>query len=595
MNKILSGLTTGITVFTLSALAASCVDHDYDLAEDIDLTVAVGGDKLTLPASSLQALRLTDIFDLDDDSSIKEAAEGEYGLSQGDYVLVQAGDPTESDFHIGNVEIKDNTGSRTTIEIPAFEAPGTATVDVTTPETENYFELKADDVTTDLVELDEVVLDMDIDFAISFTSATNYDGKATLLTGYEIIFDDNWTVEAGAGLADRVTIADGHIVRFTRDVTCEMGQPLNIDVKVVKVDLRNAPAGQGLYAPGHFKLESTIKSKGTVRFGNGSAASAGTMESVTLVTETTVNDGLITAVTGIVDPEITIGDSRFSINDVPDFLADEENSLDVDNPRFYVSVTNTSPVAIELNADLASFSNSNPDTPYAIAKIGAKYGTDPVIVDGNGTTVILVSQQPLSVAGTKNIVVANLSDLIRTIPDFMIFETVEAEAVAPPVTLELAPTYDFTTEYEAVIPLAFGADMFLHYTDVENDWDVDDLDKYSFKEVVLTFTATNTIPLKLTPQVIGLDRNGNEVTTVTAEVIGDVEAGSISNPSVSPLEIHLRCANGTDLGTLDGVRLVFDAVSAPGFTGENLNANQALVFTDVIVTVLGGAVIDLND
>lgn len=594
MNKILSGLAAGVSVLALSALAASCVDHDYDLTEDIDLTVAVGGDRLTLPASSLQALRLTDIFNLDEGSSIKEATEGEYGLKQGDYVLVQSGDPSHSDFRIGNVVINNNAGSESTIDFPPFANPGTGSIDVPTPETDNTFELEADDITTDLVSLEEITLDFDVDFAITFKSPSNYDGKATILPGYKITFDSNWTLEANASSADKIEIVDGHIVNFTKEVTTGITQPVSISVKIVKVDLRNAAQGQGLYAPGKFRLDSSIKSNGNVRFGAGSGTAAGANVEIELHTQTTLGTAVITAVTGVVDPQIDIADSRFDINDIPDFLADDENSLDIDNPRFYVSVSNTSPVAIELNAELASFSNDNPSTPFAVAKIGAKNGTSPVIVDGNGTTVLLVSQKPITVAGTKNIVVSNLGSLIRTIPDFMLFENIEAQAVADPVTLALDPTYDFTTDYEAVIPLAFGADMFLHYTDVENDWDVDDLDKYNFKEVVLNFTAINSIPLKLTPQVIGLDRQGNELTNIVAKITGDVNAGSMASPSVSALEIHLT-SSGDNIGNLDGVRLIFDAVSDAATVGENLNSNQALVFTDVIVTVLGGATIDLND
>lgn len=594
MNKILSGLAAGISVVALSTLWVSCVDHDYDLSEDIDMTVAVGGEKLTLPASSLEALRLTDIFNLKEGSSIKEAAQGEYGLNQGDYVLIQSGDPTHSDFRIGNVVINDNPGSESTIEIPSFPNPGSGSIEIPTPETNNSFDLEAEDITTDLVSLERIDLDIDIDFAITFKSSTNYDGTATVLPGYQITFDPNWTLEVNPGSTDKIEIVDGHIVRFTREVTTTISNPIAISVKICTADLSNVPAGQGLYAPGKFNLESSITSKGSVRFSAGAGTAVGAMEQVSLHTQTTLSSAVITAVTGVVDPKIDIADSRFNINDVPDFLADGENSLDIDNPRFYVTVSNTSPVAIELNAELASFSNADPAVPFAVAKIGAKNGTAPVIIDGNGTTVLLVSQKPLTVAGTKNIVVSNLGSLIRTIPDFMVFENIEAKAVAEPVTLELDPKYNFTTAYEAVIPLAFGADMFLHYTDVENDWDVDDLDKYNFKEVRLNFIATNAIPLKLTPQVIGLDRQGNELTNIKAEIIGDINAGSLTNPSVSPLEIHLT-SSGSNIGNLDGVRLVFDAVSDAAFVGENLNSNQALVFTDVVVTVIGGATIDLND
>ena len=78
----------------------SCVDHDYDLTEDIDLTLQLGGN-LSLPASSTDILTLSQSLDLKDDSSIKTAkTDGQYGLKTGDYALVQDGSSEPAEFEV---------------------------------------------------------------------------------------------------------------------------------------------------------------------------------------------------------------------------------------------------------------------------------------------------------------------------------------------------------------------------------------------------------------------------------------------------------------------------------------------------------------
>ena len=54
-------------------------------------------------------------------------------------------------------------------------------------------------------------------------------------------------------------------------------------------------------------------------------------------------------------------------------------------------------------------------------------------------------------------------------------------------------------------------------------------------------------------------------------------------------------STAANLRDLDGIRLEFDGVTSGEYVGMNLNANQALKFTDIRLTIVGGVTIDLND
>ncbi|MDE6685318.1 MAG: hypothetical protein K2J94_09150, partial [Duncaniella sp.] len=90
-----------------------------------------------------------------------------------------------------------------------------------------------------------------------------------------------------------------------------------------------------------------------------------------------------------------------------------------------------------------------------------------------------------------------------------------------------------------------------------------------------------------------LDANGNEINDLTGTVDGNVAAGTISAPATSPIKVTLK-SNANNLKRLDGVRLIFDAVSDSNHVGDNLNEAQSLKFTDITLNIIGGVTIDLN-
>lgn len=575
----------------LACAMPACVDHEYDLDEDIDMTIGVGGD-LTLPVSSTDELPLSQIFNLDANSSIKEAEQGEYGLNAGDYVLVQSGNSSDSKFQIGEVRITGLGNSTASSEEFEFVNAGQGAVTVQANPTINSFSLTENNVNRDLVSLSAADMNVELTCNVTYASSTGYNGDLVINKDFTITFDPAWTVEP-AGSAVSLSSVSHNVLRFDAPYTLAAGSTLSVGFRLTHVDLTGCGAGEGLYERGKFHLESKIDMSGDVTLADWAGAAVGAVEKVSLTCTTDVQSALISSVTAVVDPEINVNDTQFTINDIPEFLSDDSNRLDISNPRLYLTVSNNSPVAATINATLASYKNDAPGTPIAKVEIGEANGTAPIIVEGNGTTHILLSQEPVQAAGVSNVTVPNLSSLLSTIPDFMRLQNIDCKAVQQEVTLALAPEYSIHTEYEAVVPLAFSSSMTLHYTHDEGEWDVDDLDKYNVKEVLVTFNAVNTIPLNMTPEVKALDKYNEEISNVTATVTGSVAPGTPANPSTNNIEVVLR-STGANLGNLDGVRLIFDATSDAAYAGINLNSAQNLRFTDIKVKLVGGAIIDLN-
>ncbi|MDE6573811.1 MAG: hypothetical protein K2L84_00605 [Muribaculaceae bacterium] len=572
----------------LMAGSTACVDHDYDLSEDIDLTVKFG-ETLTLPASSTEELSFKKILDLESGSSIKAVErDGEYGLKAGDYVLVQNGNSEAATIEIGTVEIDNLRGESASSALDPFIVGTDALITVAASPTFNAINISDDNVTDEIVQVDAADLDIVIQFSVGYSSQ-NFNGVAYINAGYTATFDDSWTVElAGTSAAAYLEMLDAHTARFTRECEVWPGNPFVADMRLTHVDCTQLPAGQGLYAPGHFKLSSQIESKGNISIQASDVT--GNIANLTLETSTSVKNADILAVTGIVNPRIDISPVSFEINDIPEFLEAEGNNLDIQNPQIHFTLTNTAPVTLDVNGMLLAHYASKPEFNVGL---GEKYGTAPIVVMPGATTNYVVSREPVSIAGVQNIVVPELGALMSTVPEEIMFEDITAQVRQEPVTFSLGTSYSYNCDYEAVAPLAFGKDMRLEYSTDQADWD-SDLDKYNFNKIRVELSVTNTIPMEMVPAVEAIDRAGNVIPDITAIVDGVVGAGMIDSSGVSELVITLE-SRAANLGNLDGVRINFTGTTPEEFVGVNLNENQSLRFSDIKITILGGITIDLND
>ena len=55
-------------VLSASLFTFSCVDNDYDLTDDIDLTIQVGGSEFAIPGGETEPILLSKILDIEEDA-----------------------------------------------------------------------------------------------------------------------------------------------------------------------------------------------------------------------------------------------------------------------------------------------------------------------------------------------------------------------------------------------------------------------------------------------------------------------------------------------------------------------------------------------
>ena len=296
----------------------------------------------------------------------------------------------------------------------------------------------------------------------------------------------------------------------------------------------------------------------------------------------------------MVDPQVDITIDPVTVNDLPEFLQDNEVRIDMTDPKIYLYVSNESPVAVNFTADLMPYKETQ--LLHTIALGNKENGTEEIIIPANRTDYVICLHRLSDDAGItadEIITVSNLNDLVETIPDEIRIENIEATAVQERITMTLGRDYTVKTDYNVVAPLQFNNGTEIVYNDQMDGWnsDMEDLD---VRHAEISLDATNTIPLGMTMTANAIDRDGNVMDEITATVEGNITAGTPENPSSSKLTIRLESHADGALKNMDGISYRVVAEVPTEVQGQVLNEKQALVLDNVIITVRGGITVDLN-
>ncbi len=580
-------------------LFTACVDDSYDLTKDIDLTITIGGN-LSIPGSETEEFTLEDILDLEENSVIKADSLGNYALNKADTTN------TEVDIDPVRIDAPDTRSSDEylTFTFPTSGYPGklVGTVDETYSMSFTY---EKDDVTEDIVSLTSATVDFEAYLILGFFTGNENVEDITFENGFTVELemegqdDDRDAIEFELLDKKNYTIAAPQTISFLYDQTVEKNSALRIPVRFTEI--RNFPEGQGLDTIGHFQLKVNVIPNGTVTtedLGMGDIT-------VTFVHDAEVPEFTLQTVTGIIDPEIDVDVDPVTLNDVPDFLKDNDVNLDLANPYIKLRVENGSPADINFKGRLTWVKNNEREG----FEIGTALGTDiagqTIIIEGDATSEYYLSRTGVEgIDQRHNIIVGDsLYYMIRDIPEEIELINVEAKAVQEEITVELGDNgahYEVNTIYELDAALRFGDEAYIIYTDTLDDWS-SDLEDITIKKAVVEMTALNGIPLNFTVDAQPIDRNGNVYSNVTVTPVentilpGLKLANGDESATESSIQLELTCEGG-DMSELDGIIITFTA-NMEG-VDENLkvtlNKGMTLQLSNIRIRIENGITLDLN-
>lgn len=567
----------------------SCVDNKYDLDKDIDMTINVGGEYLTIPAGSTDTTFLSKIIEVEEGDILQpDATTRVYHLTKKD------------DINVEPTTVKEVTVGATTTDLESIEIVNNTGVSFSEPEvsaditTSGDFEATANDIDEALKELGSlraktpVDLNLTIDFNISGGNLTFNQVKANKL---KLVFPDYIVFKEDEGIQDNELILDEEVLSVN-------GSSYTRTLKVEGYKFSDA-AGSGMKpnAEGSLTIEGNISMEGDVVTSGISGTGALALVPKAVLEEMTVN-----SVTGVIQPNIEAETTKIELNDLPDFLKDEDTRWDITNPVILLKADNPLETDVEIDAVLTPKKN-NVNIEGHEVKIGTGYGLNKVALIP-GTNIIALSRTgDCSIEGvTENIKVEDINNLLETIPDDIDVNLQPIVRNENYYNAELGKEYDLPASYEVDVPLSFEQGLNIVYNDSVQDLnkDLNDLDKVSLKNAKIMLSVDNAIPLKLQLKAENVqikDVYGNELTAVKKTMEEDkqyvTESTDGEKPATSELVLSLTSDDTAFLSKID--RICFKITAVPGSaTGVPLKDTQWLKVTSVKLSVPGGVNVDLN-
>lgn len=584
-RKWMKGIMYCFLFFVTMGLA-SCVDDQYDLDKDVDMTVTVGGD-LTIPGSSTEEITLKKIFDLEDDSNVQPDAEG-------NYVLSQQGETSVSEVNIEKVTVAGDEIETNGSDAYLTFANNAALPDMTVTDEVNegnFFKIDSE-VSRDVVALKTAQVNMPISFRMHYQGNA---GTLYLKKGFALTFPAYMSLATDD---PRVEVADDGNMKslvFKADTEIRKNSELVVTARVTAIDFEKMDEGMGLVERGHLLIKDDIRAIGTSYIKTSEFGSANQIN-LTLMTGVDIDELEIFRAVAMVDPQINVSVSPVKIQNLPDFLNDEEVSINLNDPRIFLNVTNPTPVDINLTAQLTPVKDGTALSEKSV-KIGSETeAASQVIIPGNVTDYRICIHQIADEAGIEAdriVSVPGLNRLIEKIPDEIRMEPVNTTAVQAFKEIDLGGNYQVETGYELKTPLQFNEGTEVIYSEEMNGWG-SDMEDYDFKEVVVSMKATNAIPLDLQLTADAIDVNGNILAGVTATVEGNIAAGTPGQKTNSELKIILKSSSTEALHRLDGLTYRVSAKTTKEVAGTILNENQTLKLDDIRIQIKGGITMDMN-
>lgn len=559
----------------------SCVDNKYDLDKDIDMTINVGGEHLTIPAGSSDTAYLSKIIEVEEGDILQpDAATRVYHLTKRDDIDVDPTTVKEVTISSANTDLKQ--------ELVGSDDGGSGSK-TTELDVKNNLRAEASDIDEALIELGALgaKTPTSLTLAFEFLNTGNLTFGSVTAKNLEIQLPDFLMFEKGEVEEGNKLILNNEELKNAQKVLHVIGYQFGGKAGEGEIPDKN----RTITINGLVTMQGQVVTSGI----NGSG-------SLTMTLDVTLEEMTANSVTGVIQPEIKAETTNIELNDLPDFLKDEETRMDITNPVILLRAENQLETPVEVDAVLTPM-KGNAQIDGKEVKVGSGYGKTPVVLASGKNVIALSRTGECTIEGvTSNVKVEDINDLLETIPDDIEVDLQPVVRNEGYYTAELGRAYEMPSSYEVDVPLSFEQNLNIVYNDSVQDLnkDLNDLDKVILKKANVLLTVDNAIPLKLQlkpENVLIKDVYDNELTAVKKTIEEDkqyvTESTDGEKPVTSELVLNLTSEDTAFLSKID--RICFKLTAVPGSaTGVPLKDTQWLKVTSIKLSVPGGVNVDLN-
>lgn len=593
-------------------LLAGCIDNNYDLS-DLDTSVKVDVNDLTVPVN-IGGITLNSLIDVEDSENIsKEIYDGKEI-----FVFHSEGDFGSDDIHINSFSVnppKDINPSTVKVNLlkdamgnrkPRRE--GVEEFVYHMGEREMDFTYHINDIDKKVtsvqdIETPKMTLTTEIEIPESFRndmqSITIEDLKIQFPAGLKI--KNNTPATANIGTYD-----DETGILYIKETEI-VGDKLSLTITAQNIDMQNA----GL----------TIKNGNLDYTGHINIIEGGQIimvpkpgiippETFTMRTDYELSSFDIETFTGRIDYGIEdLSFDDVNLNDLPDFLSQDDTKINIANPQIYISIYNTcadydleGETGFSVTPKRPGETDKTLELPELIKvgyKIDGKKSEGPYkfAISPEGKNLELYGDLAEEYKNAEKLSFPNLGEVLygnglpKQIGVEFINPKVDGEANKFPLKMNGVPESQWNIpgihgEYKFRAPLALTNGSKIMYSGTETDWDSEALEDLHIEYLIITATASSTIPMDVDLGATLIDKDGNH--------IGKCEATKVlAETDNQEIEIKIEASKaGEYLTGINGVNYNA-AIIAPEKDYQNpsdvpvLSPEQTITLTNVRAKING--------
>ena len=575
-------LIAAALLLTSFGITTSCIDNSYDLNRDIDMTISAGGEHLAIPVGYTEKITLDKIIELDEGDDL-QIVDGEYHLLKKDNI-----DETNTSVKLVTVNESSNPIEPIRI-ISGNHDSDVYDILISNAESEGFINAEAHGVDKAVIEIGSLAADMPTTLTLKLKLSGEISTSLVEVGTMTINFPDFIQFEKENGLNGQTLTMTNVQIRpsgFTKE--------LKINKYVFGSTYGEGNRVEEKEGDRILKIENQ---KITIEMQDIYVDNPQGSGSLSITPTVTLAEMAVSEVYGTIQPDIDVKPTEVELNNLPDFLQDDEIRLDITNPVFSFNANNPLNTDVEMDGVLTGYKDGK---VTKIVKIGSGNGGASITLKPSGdkqqTISIVRDEQTVVEANATKVVVPNLNDIIETIPDHINVELKPAVKTEQYYTVNLGQDYTLNSAYDIDIPLSFGSNLKIVYEETLDNFDLD-LEDVDIKKAVLSINAVNTIPLAMeikNDNVSALDANGNVIKDIDVTVEGTITESKDGKTEVSSaLNVNLNETAEGAISKLDGLKLKITAVPGQA-TDVQLLSTQWMQLKDMKLKIPNGIKVDLN-
>lgn len=574
-------LMAAALLLTSLGITTSCIDSSYDLNKDIDMTISAGGEHLAIPVGYTEKITLDKIIELDEGDDLQ--------IVDGEYHLLKKNNIDETNTSVGTVTVAESENIIDAITLlNSVSTPG-ANIVIPKKQSEGKINAEARGVDKAVIEIGSLAADMPTTLTLKFELGGGISIERVDIKTMTITFPDFIQFENENGLnGQTLTMTDVQIrpSEFKKELKINKYVFGNTYGEGNRVEEEN---GDRILKIENQKI--TIEMQGIYVYNPQGSGS------LSITPRVTLSEMAVSEVYGTIQPDIDVKPTEVELNNLPDFLQDDEIRLDITNPVFSFNANNPLNTDVEMDGILTGYKDGK---VTKTVKIGSGNGGASITLkpseDKQQTISIVRDEKTVVEANATKVVVPNLNDIIETIPDRINVELKPAVKTEQYYTVNLGQDYTLNSAYDIDIPLSFGSNLKIVYEETLDNFDLD-LEDVDIEKAVLSINAVNTIPLAMeikNENVSALDANGNVIKDIDVTVEGTITESKDGKTEVSStLNVNLNETAEGAISKLDGLKLKITAVPGQA-TDVQLLSTQWMQLKDMKLKIPNGIKVDLN-